>query len=217
MRGYPRWPPSADRVPAVGRSTRLLGRSAPRDDNHSVRQHRYWYDPRIGLDGLTLAVAESIRLAMAVWEESIGDLCLDNVQRVLFDWIRWDTVPGTPQWPAPEGTPHEAHWMMVFATDIELAREATYRVSSAYEQLEDAWNAISMSEAWRHRLDTYGTTYARLADVRRCSGSRCRSRYASPETTSTCRICSLRGRLPSEACASRRHRRPAGTFRHLNY
>ncbi|MFC8661938.1 hypothetical protein [Streptomyces sp. NPDC057199] len=137
----------------------------PCDDNHSVRRRRYWYDPRLGLDGLALAIAESIRLAMAVWDRPIGDLFLDNVQRVLFDWIRWDIVPGTPRWPAPDGTPHEAHWKVLFATDIDLAREAAYRVSSAYEQLEDAWNAIPMSEAWRHRLDTYGITYARLADV----------------------------------------------------
>lgn len=137
----------------------------PRDDDHSVRQRRYWYDPRVGLDGLTLGIAESIRLAMAVWDAPIGDLCLDNVQRVLTDWVRWDIVPGTPEWPAPDGTAHDARWKVLFATDIELVREAAYRVSSAYEQLEESWNEIPMSEAWRYRLDTYGITYARLADV----------------------------------------------------
>ncbi|MFD7016625.1 hypothetical protein [Streptomyces sp. NPDC059928] len=136
----------------------------PRDDD-PVRQRRYWYDPSLGLDGLALAIAESIRLSMAVWEKPIGDLCLDNVQRVLSNWIRWDIVPGTPQWPAPDGTPYDARWKALFATGIELAREAACCVSSAYEQLEEPWNGIRMAQAWRHRLDTYGITSARLADV----------------------------------------------------
>jgi hypothetical protein len=136
------------------------------DDFHPILERRPWRrDPRIGTDGLTLAIAESLRLAMALGNVPIGDLCIDNVQRVLTDWLRWDRAPGTPQWPAPEGTPHDARWKALFTADADLADEAASSAYWALLQLERPWEDIPMGEARRHRLDTYRITYARLADV----------------------------------------------------
>ncbi|MFD0437223.1 hypothetical protein [Streptomyces chartreusis] len=136
------------------------------DDCHPILERRPWRrDPRIGTDGLTLSIAESIRLAMALWNEPIGDLCIDNVQRVLTDWLKWDRVPGTPEWPAPDGTPHDADWKALFTNDAALADEAASSAYWALEQLEKPWESIPMGEARRRRLSTHGITYARLADV----------------------------------------------------
>ncbi|MFI5864725.1 hypothetical protein [Streptomyces sp. NPDC051546] len=138
----------------------------PRDETTSwVQRRRDWYAPRVGLDGLTLALAESLRLAMALWRVPVGDLAIANVERVLSNWLDWDIVPGTDAWPAPEGTPHVAHWASIFTGDAELAQEAARCAYAVFQQLEGPSGEIPMGEAWRFRMDTYNITYSRMADV----------------------------------------------------
>lgn len=141
------------------------------DDDNPAGRNRMWhglrrFGPRlIGPDELTVAIAEAIRLDMALRDLPIGDLPLFGVQAVLRDWLRWDIAPGTDQWPAPDGTPHVAQWKALFTADAERAKEAALCAYWAIEELDKPWTEIQMSTAWFHRLHTYNIVYGRLADV----------------------------------------------------
>lgn len=141
------------------------------EDDSPLPKPPMWHGPNrfgprvISTDELTLAIAEAMRLATAVWGEPLGDLGLHSVQNVLRDWLRWDVIPGAGQWPAPDGTPYIAQWEALFTADAERAKEAASCAYWAIEELEGPWRDIQMSTAWFHRLHTYKIVYARLADV----------------------------------------------------
>lgn len=145
--------------------------ATPHDYSSPFPQPPMWHGPRrfgprmIGPDDLTLALAEAMRLEMAVRDLPIGDLPLFAVQAVLRDWLRWDFTPETERWPAPDGTPYVAQWKALFTVDAERAREAGSCAYWAVEELDRPWKEIPMGKALQHRLATYNITYARLADV----------------------------------------------------
>ncbi|MFJ1733129.1 hypothetical protein [Streptomyces sp. NPDC088254] len=142
----------------------------PGDDNpHGAPP--MWHGPNrfgprvISPDELTLVIAEGMRLDMALRALPIGDLPLFGVQAVARDWLRWDIVPGTAQWPAPDGTPYVEQWKALFTADAERTKEAALSAYWAIEELDKHWHDIQMSTAWFHRLHTYKIVYGRLADV----------------------------------------------------